>query len=252
MMAIRGVDPFLQARIEDKADMLDVLEKQSESITKRLEHSEKKAAVAVWMILVVFVATIIICINIAGCSIKSGVERAQEKSIFKLDDKWHTLPPAPDVPFDYNYGKAMQDCMQLLVSRRMVSDWTGEGEVNCRDWTMAFLVNWYFVLNQPDGTCFPVWNDDYVFFDGNTWSHMFVAVWDGAKWRMVEPQACMLKDWSVKKYWGSKYDEKKNIYNMTTEIIDSMAGAQWNLKQKIKQKTLSENFYGKKWWSETD
>lgn len=245
MAAIKELDSFTQSRIEDKADMLKLIEDSANAQCDRELARTKRANVCLVIIAAVVVAAVAFCLS---CCCSTGVTKRAESPVpLELDGKWHTLPPKP-VDSEWSCYEPLQRAMAMLKDRRNVKDWTGEGVVNCRDWTMAFLVNWYLELEQPDGTCFVVWNDDYTFFEGNSWSHMFVAVWSGSSWLMVEPQAFSRSSWLVKDYWGRKYDERKNIYNMTTEAVSDMVSASWQLRKKIVAKTKSEDFYGNTWW----
>lgn len=158
--------------------------------------------------------------------------------------KWHRLPKAPYVYEGYDYKKILRFVMKDLAMYGPDS-YFGDGVIDCKDWTMTFLCRWYNMYDGPDGTCIIVRNVNRL----ERFDHLFVAVWTGERWIFIEPQACKKDNWTLKSFWGSRYDVEYNCYNETRKFI--LCAFKNNYGEKLIQKTLVDDTYTWQYWDDS-
>lgn len=123
MAAIKDLDSFTQARIEDKADMIEAQGRIFESMLERGEAKRKSGNIklAICMLLLIAIAAV------AGYLVNA---EPHERSVQRVMEQLKASGP---------------------------SEWYYDGKADCKDWAVSFMDIWYKQGNS-DGTCLLVHN----------------------------------------------------------------------------------------------
>lgn len=185
MAAIKEQDPFMQSRIEDKADMLDEMDAMFLESLKQSQGKAKDYANRLWMFLAAAAAIIVAAVLFCNSAYSMPNEA---RSVMKQ--------LALSGPDDYYY----------------------DGKQDCKDWAISFMQLWYRT-GAADGSCILVRNlNRDLLFD-----HLMVAVKEDGKWLVIEPQACRCNEawWNPAMWWGDKYDKSYDMYGQSWLYLHS-------------------------------
>lgn len=208
--AMNSLDPLTKSRVIDKSDtyklMLDTMAKAEKKKESFSMMSALIVAVAIVVLALVFLLPFIDVVR-SGCTL-----------------------PSPEVPVTYD-GRACLNKVMARLNKEGPVNYVPDGKVDCKDWSLTFLIWWYYDYDMPDKTCIIVHNDN-----GNKFNHALVAVWYNDKWNVIEPQACNKKDWTPESYWGKQYDKEYNLYCDTDMFIIMLTTCSINFRYNLAHK----------------
>ena len=177
MASVKSLDPFLQSRIEDKADQMKF---RDELFHASLESSKRQEELSKYKLIIFFISFIVISATVA-CLVSNAMPQTARTVMRQLSQN------GPD---NYYYDR----------------------KIDCKDWSITFMDLWY-KHDVPDGSCKLVRNVNVE----KRFDHLMVAVKDNNAWLVLEPQACKQdeKYWSPQMWWGETYDSSRNKFGQS-------------------------------------
>ncbi len=214
--AARGLDALTQSRVQDKADMMDILLARSEAYTKWQKRKDVKST---WGIVfsILWLVVLFVFIANAGCETPARVVNHRNNGMRYEGDMRRARPDRPGA-LGIDYVPPVKKALRLMGG--YVRNWNWDGVVNCQDYCIAFFRAWYLECKAPPGTCLIARNVNVA----EDFDHVFILYWDGKAWQPLEPMGYKQGVYTPAEWWGSVYDERKNVYCQTDMFLCTIAG----------------------------